>query len=244
MMELCSLVVAPRVGYDDRESSGLDSVSPGASAKNGVPGWTGRRCQQHRDTPAGRLAVLHPGTWSPRRWRRTSSDTVYIARRGEAVNVVERLLERALEKEALKYGEFILSSGQRSRYYFDGRLLSLDPEGSYLLGKALLPKVREANVDAVGGPTLGADPVVSAVALTSHIEGTPVPAFIVRGDAKSSRHSTADRRASGPRQQGDHHRRRVLHGWEPVPRHRGGGGSGLQGREGYRRARPPPGGQR
>ena len=101
------------------------------------------------------------------------------------MNVVERLLERALEKEALKYGEFILSSGQRSRYYFDGRLLSLDPEGSYLLGKALLPKVREAKVDAVGGPTLGADPVVSAVALTSHIEGTPVPAFIVRGDAKS-----------------------------------------------------------
>ncbi len=101
------------------------------------------------------------------------------------MNVVERLLERALEKEALKYGEFILSSGQRSRYYFDGRLLSLDPEGAYLIGKALLPKVLEAGVDAIGGPTLGADPVVSAVALTSHLEGTPVPAFIVRGDAKS-----------------------------------------------------------
>ncbi len=101
------------------------------------------------------------------------------------MNVVERLLERALEKGALKYGEFILSSGQRSRYYFDGRLLSLDPEGSYLIGKALLPLVLKCKVDAIGGPTLGADPIVSAVSLTSHIEGTPIPAFIVRGDAKS-----------------------------------------------------------
>ena len=101
------------------------------------------------------------------------------------MNIVERLLERALERGALKYGEFILSSGQRSRYYFDGRLLSLDPEGSYLIGKALLPIVRDCNVDAVGGPTLGADPIVAAVTLTSHLEGTPIPAFIVRGDAKS-----------------------------------------------------------
>ena len=101
------------------------------------------------------------------------------------MNFVERLLERALEKEALKYGEFILSSGQRSRYYFDGRLLSLDPEGSYLIGKSLLPIVLDANVDAVGGPTLGADPIVAAVALTSHVEGAPIPGFIVRGDAKS-----------------------------------------------------------
>ena len=101
------------------------------------------------------------------------------------MNIVERLLERALEKEALKYGQFILSSGQRSRYYFDGRLLSLDPEGAYLIGKALLPIVRSLDVDAIGGPTLGADPIVSAVALTSHVEGTPIPAFIVRGDPKS-----------------------------------------------------------
>ena len=111
-------------------------------------------------------------------------------------------MERALEKGALQYGEFILSSGQRSRYYFDGRLLSLDPEGAYLIGKALLPKVLEAGVDAIGGPTLGADPVVSAVALTSHLEGTPVPAFIVRGDAKSPRHPAADRGPSGPRAAG------------------------------------------
>jgi len=96
----------------------------------------------------------------------------------------ERLLELALERGALKYGEFTLSSGQKSSYYFDGRLLSLDPEGAYLIAKALIPILREAGAQAVGGPTLGADPMVAAVAVASHLEGSPIPAFIVRSQAK------------------------------------------------------------
>ena len=97
---------------------------------------------------------------------------------------VDRLLKLALEREALKYGEFTLSSGKKSSYYFDGRLLSLDPGGALLIGQALLPLLREAGVEAVGGPTLGADPIVAAVALTSQLEGKGIPAFIVRKDAK------------------------------------------------------------
>ena len=104
---------------------------------------------------------------------------------------VERLLELAVERGALQYGEFTLSSGQRSSYYFDGRLLSLDPEGAYLIGRAVLPLLKTAGVQAVGGPALGADPMVAAVALTSHLEGTPMPAFIVRTGAKS--HGTRQR---------------------------------------------------
>lgn len=96
----------------------------------------------------------------------------------------ERLLERALEVGALKFGEFILTSGKKGSYYFDGRLLTLDAEGSYLVGKVLLPIVRAVGAEAVGGPTLGGDPIVAAVALTSHLEGTPVSAFIVRKEAK------------------------------------------------------------
>lgn len=95
-----------------------------------------------------------------------------------------RLLERALELDAIRYGDFLLTSGQRSTYYFDGRLLSLDPEGAYLLGKLLLPILRQARAEAIGGPTLGADPIVAAVAVVSHLEGWPVPAFIVRKDPK------------------------------------------------------------
>ena len=96
----------------------------------------------------------------------------------------ERLLELAVSRGALTYGEFTLSSGKVSPYYFDGRLLTLDPEGSFLVGRAFLPVVREAGAEAVGGPTLGADPMAAAIALTSHLEGTPIPAFIVRKEAK------------------------------------------------------------
>jgi orotate phosphoribosyltransferase len=97
---------------------------------------------------------------------------------------VERLLELALERGALKYGDFTLSSGKKSNYYFDGRILSLDPEGAMLIGQALLPLVRASGAQAVGGPTLAADPVVTAVALTSQLKGKGIPAFIVRKEAK------------------------------------------------------------
>ena len=101
------------------------------------------------------------------------------------MSVVERLLQLAIERGALKYGDYTLSSGQKTHYYFDGRLLSLDPEGAYLIGKALLPILEEARAQAVGGPTLGADPMVAAVALTSYLDGGAIPAFIVRVEAKS-----------------------------------------------------------
>ncbi|MCH7605676.1 MAG: orotate phosphoribosyltransferase [Chloroflexi bacterium] len=97
---------------------------------------------------------------------------------------VERLLELALEKGALKYGDFTLSSGKKSNYYFDGRLLSLDPEGAHVIAQALLPILYRAGVNAVGGPTLGADPIVTSVALSSYLQGQSIPAFIVRKEAK------------------------------------------------------------
>lgn len=111
----------------------------------------------------------------------------------------DRLLQLAMERGALKYGEYTLSSGQKSRYYFDGRLLSLDPEGLYLIGQTLLPMLKEARAEAVGGPTLGADPIVAAVALTSYLAGNLIPAFIVRGEVKS--HGT-QQHVEGPLAQG------------------------------------------
>ena len=99
-------------------------------------------------------------------------------------DTAERLLELALELGALKYGDFTLSSGKKSSYYFDGRLLSLNPEGSVLIGRALLPLVTSAGAQAVGGPTLAADPMVTSIALTSHLEGKEIPAFIVRKEPK------------------------------------------------------------
>ena len=95
-----------------------------------------------------------------------------------------RLLEVAKEKGALLFGEFQLSAGGTSSYYFDGRLLTLDPEGSYLTAKCFLPTLLDCEADAIAGPTLGADPIVAAIAAISHLEGTPVPALIVRKEAK------------------------------------------------------------
>lgn len=111
------------------------------------------------------------------------------------MNTVKRLLQLAIERGALKYGEFTLSSGQTSPYYFDGRLLSLDPEGAYLIAGLILPILEEAGAEAVGGPTIGADPIVGAVALTSHLQGGSISGFLVRAEAKA--HGTR-RQVEGP----------------------------------------------
>mgnify|MGYP003389261798 FL=1 len=103
----------------------------------------------------------------------------------ENFELKRRLLEVAKEKEALLFGEFNLSAGGTSNYYFDGRILTLDPEGAYLTAKILLPLVLDCGAEAIAGPTLGADPIVSSVASLSYIEETNVPALIVRKEAKS-----------------------------------------------------------
>jgi len=104
-------------------------------------------------------------------------------------SIVQRLLELAVELGALKYGEFTLSSGKKSSYYFDGRLLSLNPEGANLIGKSLLPLIYKSSVEAIGGPTLAADPIVTAVSLASYAQGEGIPGFIVRKETKE--HGTA-----------------------------------------------------
>ena len=104
--------------------------------------------------------------------------------RAQVGPAAEGLLSLSLARGALKYGQFTLSSGKTSNYYFDGRLLSLDPEGAMLIGQALLPLLRQAGAQAVGGPTLAADPIVTAVALASQGDGDGIPAFIVRKETK------------------------------------------------------------
>ena len=94
------------------------------------------------------------------------------------------IMELAKAKGALRFGEFQLSAGGTSSYYFDGRILALDPEGGYRVAKAFLPILSECGAQAIAGPTLGADPIVSAVSVVSHIEGCPIPGLIVRGETK------------------------------------------------------------
>ena len=97
----------------------------------------------------------------------------------------ETILELAIRNGALKFGEFRLSSGGTSSCYFDGRLLTLDPEGAYRVAKAFLPIIIECGAEAIAGPTLGADPIVASVAVLSRIEGHSIPGLIVRKEAKA-----------------------------------------------------------
>lgn len=97
----------------------------------------------------------------------------------------EAILELAKKKGALMFGEFKLSAGGTSSYYFDGRLITLDPEGANLICEAFMPVLVECGAEALAGPTLGADPIVSSVAALSYREGHPIPGLIVRKEAKS-----------------------------------------------------------
>lgn len=106
----------------------------------------------------------------------------------------ERLLA-LLQKEALKKGSFVLSSGKASTYYLDGRVITMTPEGAFLVASIILELIKEKDIDAIGGPTLGADPIVGAVAALSYLNKIPIKTFIVRKAAKG--HGTG-RQIEGP----------------------------------------------
>ncbi|MFH0913548.1 MAG: orotate phosphoribosyltransferase [Candidatus Omnitrophota bacterium] len=100
-----------------------------------------------------------------------------------------------LKKEALKKGRFVLSSGKISNYYLDGRIITLTPEGAYLVAGIILELIKDRGIDAVGGPTLGADPIVGAIAALSHLKKIPLKTFIVRKAVKTY---GTQRRIEGP----------------------------------------------
>lgn len=95
----------------------------------------------------------------------------------------EELKKLLKETGAFKTGEFILSSGKKSNFYIDCRKITLHPQGAKLIGKIILEKIKGLKVDAIGGLTLGADPITGAVVALSDI-----PGFIVR--KKEKEHGT------------------------------------------------------
>ncbi len=95
-----------------------------------------------------------------------------------------RIREIADEVGASMRGEFLLTSGKKSNYYFDGKKVTMSPEGAYRVGKAIFDELAKIGVDAVGGVPVGAYSMVAGITLISHLEGKPIPAFIVREVAK------------------------------------------------------------
>ncbi len=98
------------------------------------------------------------------------------------MNEKERLLD-LLKSKALEMRKVTLSSGRTSDYYMDCKRVTLSPEGAYLTAKLMLEMI-PPEVFAVGGLTLGADPIVSSISVLSHIQGRDLAALIVRKEPK------------------------------------------------------------
>ncbi|MEO8560484.1 MAG: orotate phosphoribosyltransferase [bacterium] len=113
----------------------------------------------------------------------------------------DRLLSLLAERSARR-GLFTLASGRQSTLYIDARLTTMSPDGLALIGPLALAAILDArwNVDAVGGLTLGADPVSYAIAYASAMTERPLRAFTVRKEAKT--HGTG-RLIEGPYREGD-----------------------------------------
>jgi orotate phosphoribosyltransferase len=131
-----------------------------------------------------------------------------VHRRGALVGCVsvsdarERLLEHIRAKAVLP-GRVILSSGQEADYYVDLRRITLDGRAAPLVGEVMLDLTAGLNFDAVGGLTLGADPVGTAMLHAAASNGRALDAFIVRKEGKAH---GLQRRIEGPAVAG----RRVL----------------------------------
>jgi orotate phosphoribosyltransferase len=110
-------------------------------------------------------------------------------------------LAEIIRTNSLRAGDFVLSSGKKAEYYLDCRTTTLHPRGALLIARLILQKIRQLRIqaDAIGGLTLGADPIVASVAVVSELEGAPLRAFIVRKEAKK------------------HGMQRFIEGWDGLP---------------------------
>ena len=113
-----------------------------------------------------------------------------------------RLLE-IVKNTAIVHGRVTLSSGKEADYYVDLRRITLDGEASPLVGQVMLDLVRDLDFDAVGGLTLGADPVATAMLHATAAKGERLDAFVVR---KAGKAHGLQQRIEGPSVAG----RRVL----------------------------------
>lgn len=113
------------------------------------------------------------------------------------------LLLSLLAELSFRRGHFVLSSGATSPFYVDARKTTMSPQGLVLIGRLGLELIQREfqHADAVGGLTLGADPVAYAISYTSATTARPLRAFTVRKEPKA--HGTRQQ-IEGPFKAGDH----------------------------------------
>lgn len=93
-------------------------------------------------------------------------------------------LRRIVDERSLLRGDFTLSSGRKSTYLFQLRQTTMLPKGQFLVGTIVAEFMQRQGIGTIGGPAIGAIPVVTATAFASHLAGHPVDAFFVRKAAK------------------------------------------------------------
>jgi orotate phosphoribosyltransferase len=108
-----------------------------------------------------------------------------------------------IKDKAVVHGKVVLSSGKEADYYVDLRRVTLDAVAAPLVGRVMLEATKELDYDAVGGLTLGADPVAAAMLHAAGAQGRVLDAFVVR---KAEKQHGLQRRIEGPDVKG----RRVL----------------------------------
>lgn len=100
-------------------------------------------------------------------------------------NLSQGLIE-AFETKALKRGSFVLASGKTANFYLDAKQVVLDAAGAMLVGQAVLARLQELGPlpDAVGGMSIGADPITAAVVTMAGAAGLPLKGFMIRKEPK------------------------------------------------------------
>ena len=117
----------------------------------------------------------------------------------DTAKLKEDLLKTIKEKAFIRGEERTLASGKKSNFYIDGKQVTLDAHGLLLVGKTILAVLSGVKVDAIGGPTLGADPIAAAVMHQGVALGKTYDAFVVRKEPKD--HGRG-RQVEGPDLQG------------------------------------------
>ncbi len=106
-----------------------------------------------------------------------------------------------IRQKALKFGNFTLASGKKATYYLDCKQVTLEPNGARLIAEGILDLLAQGQFPkAIGGMSIGADPITAAVVTMSAIRGTPIVGFMIRKEPKG--HGT-NQYVEGPVQPGD-----------------------------------------
>ncbi|HNR50255.1 MAG: Orotate phosphoribosyltransferase [Deltaproteobacteria bacterium ADurb.BinA179] len=99
------------------------------------------------------------------------------------MNMREELLG-IVRRDAVRFGKFILASGKESDLYVDLRKVTLQPRAAFLIGSIIYEMIKDRGIQAIGGMSIGADPIATAASMVAYQNGMETVAFLVRKEKK------------------------------------------------------------